>query len=103
MWDKDEIQFLFDNPDMSLEDLAKHLPGRTQGSIRAKRSRLKIRAGSERGSKPWTAEERATLSSVYGNLSKTEVMESFPDRTWDSIRSQAGWLRKRDYKVGKYE
>jgi hypothetical protein len=103
MWSEEEIQFLFDNPNMSLKDLAAHLRGRTEGSIRAKRSRLKIVAGSERGKKPWTEKEREIVYLHYGKLSKVEVMELLPDRTWDSIRSQASWLRKHKHKVGEYE
>lgn len=103
MWSKEEIQFLYDNPSMSLKDLAAHLPGRTEGSIRAKRSRLKIVAGSETGKRPWTEKEREIVYLHYGKLSKDEIMNLLPERTWDSIRSQAGWLRKNKQRVGEYE
>lgn len=99
MWEEKEIQILFDNPDMSISDLAKLLPGRSEGSIKAKRSRLKIRAGSERGQKPWTHSERILLQENYGKLSKTEILEILPDRSWDSIRSQASWLNKRGWNI----
>lgn len=95
MWSEDEINILIDNPDMSLEDLAALLPGRTIGSIKSKRSRLKIRAGSDRGQTPWTHSERLLLQKHYAN--KEKILELLPHRTWDSIRSQAGWLRKRGW------
>lgn len=100
MWSKEEIQFLFDNPDMSIEDIAKHLKGRTVGSIKSKRSRLKIKAGSERGTKPWTIDERRILQENYGKVSTEELQDMLPGRGSNSIRSQAHWLRqKKGWKI----
>lgn len=99
MWSKEEIQFLFDNPDMSIEDIAKHLKGRTTASIRSKRSRLKIRAGSELGTRSWTADERRILQENYGKLSMEEVQVLIPERSANSIRSQVHWLRQRGWKI----
>lgn len=97
MWSEKEIQILFDNPDMSIKDLAALLPGRSEGSIKSKRSRLKIKAGSERGQQPWTHTERLILQENYGN--KEKLLELLPERSWDSIRSQAHWLRQRGWKL----
>lgn len=98
MWSQEEIKFLFDNPNMSLKDLAAHLPGRTEGSIRAKRSRLKIHSHSST-SRPWTIKEKELLQEKYSDCTKEELLELLPDRTWDSVRSQVAWLKKKGIKI----
>jgi len=95
MWSEDEIQFLFDNPKMSIKDIAVAL-GKTEGAVRAKRSRLGIRTEEVI---PWTADERRIVQLHYGETDKEELMNLLPGRSWNAIRSQAFWLRKRQWNV----
>ena len=97
MWTKEDEQFLYKNPTMSLQDIATHL-NKSIDAVRSKRSRLGI-AASVAGS-PWTRDERILLTENYSR-GKEYLLELFPNRTWDSIRSQASWLRKRQWNVPK--
>lgn len=96
MWSEEEIQFLLDNPTMSLFNLAKTL-GKSEDAVRSKRSRLKIRSGVVPSL--WTAEERYILQMNYEDLNKSELMKLLPNRTWDSIRAQVAYLRKRGWNI----
>lgn len=93
MWTEDEIKFLYENRNMSLEDLAVIL-GRSKSAIKAKRSRLGIRAGSERGQKTWTDDEKRILRYSYEKLSYAELQDKLPGRSLDSIRSKVWSLKK---------
>lgn len=93
MWSDEEVQFLFDNPSMTLIDIAAAL-GRSVSAVKAKRSRLGIVAGSERGCKPWTDDERRILRENYEKLTTAELCEKLPGRSAAAIHSQAWWLRK---------
>jgi len=95
MWSENDINFLFENPNMSIPNIAKAL-GKSESAVKTKRSRLGIRTES---TKPWTDEERRILSYFYEEKSKKELMELLPERSWDSIRSQALFLRKRQWTV----
>ena len=95
MWTEDEIQFLFDNPKMSIIDIARIL-NRTDDAVKSKRSRLGIR--SEDTPRPWTRDERNLLAQNY-ERGRNELLKLFPDRSWDAIRSQAAWLRKRQWSI----
>lgn len=95
MWSEDEIQFLFDNPKMSIKNIAATL-GKTEGAVKAKRSRLGIRT---EDLNPWTADERRILQFYYEKTEKAELMKMLPGRSWDAIRSQASWLRKRQWTI----
>ena len=96
MWSEEDIQFLFDNPDMAVVDIAAKLK-KTVGAVKSKRSRLKIRAGSERGQQMWTTDERNILKKYYGDWDKLE--ELLPGRSKASIRSQAHYLRERQWDI----
>jgi len=95
MWSEEDIKFLYANPRMSLVDLAIALK-RTEGAVRAKRSRLGIRTDINT---PWTAEERRILQLNYNKVSAEEVLELLPGRSAASIRSQALYLRKRQWNI----
>lgn len=93
MWSEDEIQFLFDNPKMSIKNIAATL-GKTEGAVKAKRSRLGIRTEELN---PWTEDERRILQFYFKEKTKEELMKMLPGRSWDAIRNQASWLRKRQW------
>ena len=95
MWSEEDIKFLFDNPSMSLADLAKALK-RSESAVKAKRSRLGIRTDEN---KPWTADERRILQFNYGKVRAEEMQELLPGRSAASIRSQALYLRKRQWSI----
>ena len=96
MWSQEEIQFLLDNPNMSLIDIARALD-RTEGAVRAKRSRLKIRSGVAKS--PWTADERRILQESFSTETRERLLKLLPGRTWDAINSQVSWLRKRQWRI----
>lgn len=89
MWSEEEIQFLFDNPKMSIIDIARKL-GKTESAVKSKRSRLKITTETCR---QWTSDEKRILQYNY-DKGKDELMKLLPGRTWDAIRSRARFLRK---------
>lgn len=95
MWSEEDIKFLFDNPSMSLPDIAVALK-RSESAVRGKRTRLGIRTVAN---KPWTAEERRILQLNYNRVSAEEVLELLPGRSAASIRSQALYLRKRQWNI----
>ena len=95
MWSEEDIKFLYANPSMSLADIAVALK-RSESAIKAKRSRLKIRTDVN---KPWTAEERRILQLNYNRVSAEEVRALLPGRSAASIRSQALYLRKRQWNI----
>ena len=94
MWSEEDIQFLFDNPTMSILDIAAAL-GKSESAVKSKRSRLKIRSEEM---KPWTADERRILQYNY-EKGREELMNLLPGRSWDAIRSQATFLRKRQWNL----
>jgi hypothetical protein len=94
MWSEEEIQFLFDNPTMSVLNIAAAL-GKSKDAVKSKRSRLGIRSEEM---KPWTADERRILQFNH-EKDKVELMKLLPGRSWDSIRSQAYFLRKRQWNL----
>lgn len=95
MWSKDEIQFLFDNPSMSIKTIADTL-GKTEGAVKVKRSRLGIRTEELN---PWTEEERRILQLYFKKEKKELLMKMLPNRSWNAIRSQVSWLRKRHWNI----
>jgi hypothetical protein len=95
MWSEEEIQFLFDNPTMSIPDIALAL-GKSESAVKSKRSRLGVRSEQI---KPWTLDERRILQYNYEKIEKAELMKLLPERSWDSIRSQATFLRKRQWTI----
>ena len=96
MWSQEEIQFLLDNPNMSILNIARTLD-RTEQAVRTKRSRLKIRSGVT--AKSWTADERRILQESFSTETRERLLKLLPGRTWDAINSQVSWLRKRQWKI----
>ena len=96
MWTDEEIEFLFENTNMSILDIAQALE-KTTSAVRSKRSRLKIRSGDS--TNLWTAEERRILQEHYGTKTSKEFEEILPNRSWNSIRSQAYYLRCRHWNI----
>lgn len=47
--------------------------------------------------RPWTQDERRTLTLNYYLKSEDELLELFPDRTINSIRKQVSYLKKRGW------
>ena len=94
MWSKEDIQFLRDNPEMSLIDLAQALK-RSVSSVRGKRSRLQITTARH---KSWTRDERRILQLNYSK-GRDVLVELLPGRTWAAIYSQAHYLRKRQWNL----
>ena len=95
MWSEEDIQFLFDNPTMSIINIAAVL-GKSESAVKSKRSRLGIRS---EDMKPWTADERRILQFNYEKIEKAELMKLLPGRSWDAIKSQAYFLRKRQWNL----
>lgn len=94
MWSEKEIQFLRNNPDMSLLDLAANL-NRTVSSVKVKRSKLQITTVKL---KSWTRNERRILQMNY-HKGREVIEELLPGRTWAAIYSQAQYLRKRQWNL----
>ena len=95
MWSEEEIKFLWENPNMSLADIALALK-RTEGAVRAKRSRLGIRTETN---KPWSRDERRILQLNYGKVSSDQLVALLPGRSAAAIRGQALYLRKRQWNI----
>ena len=47
--------------------------------------------------RPWTHDERNLLRNHYHCKTEEELLEMFPDRTWNSIRKQVSYLKKRGW------
>ena len=90
LWKIEEIWIL--QSDISVDEMCKKLPHRTRKSILNKRS--KIGAVAPR----WTEDERALLLEYYADEGES-ITERLPKKTWDAIRSQVYYLRKRGWKI----
>ncbi len=47
--------------------------------------------------KPWSHRERLLLKEVYGVSTEEQLLELFPNRTYNSMRKQVAYLRKRGW------
>jgi len=47
--------------------------------------------------KPWSIRERILLKEKYNSYTEEELLEAFPGRTYNSIRKQVSYLRKRGW------
>lgn len=90
LWKLSEIIILKSN--RTVDQMCAELPHRTRKSILNKRS--KIGASAPR----WTEEERQLLLDYYSEEGES-ITERLPNKTWDSIRSQVYYLRKRGWKI----
>jgi len=90
LWSKDEIITI--KSDLSIDEMCKKLPHRTRKSILNKRSKLGY------STPRWTEDERRILQEFYSDEGES-ITERLPGKTWDAIRSQVYYLRKRGWKV----
>ena len=90
IWKPQELAILKSNS--SIDEMCEQLPHRTRKSILNKRSKLGYTSGR------WTEKERQTLQEFYAEEGE-QVVERLPGRTWDSVRSQVYYLRKRGWKI----
>ena len=90
LWSKDEIITI--KSDLSIDEMCEKLPHRTRKSILNKRSKLGY------STPRWTEDERRTLQEYYADEGES-VTERLPGKTWDAIRSQVYYLRKRGWKI----
>lgn len=90
LWKPEELRIL--KSSISIDEMCQKLPHRTRKSILNKRSKLGYTSGR------WTAEERNVLQEYYEDEGEA-VAERLPGRTWDSIRSQVYYLRKRGWSI----
>lgn len=86
LWSKDEIITI--KSDLSIDEMCKKLPHRTRKSILNKRSKLGY------STPRWTEDERRILQEFYSDEGES-ITERLPGKTWDAIRSQVYYLRKR--------
>lgn len=91
LWTKEEIAILRQN--LSIEEMEALLPHRTRKSIQNKKSRVTPALQVQ-----WTQDERNLLARYYEEEGQA-VMERLPGRSWDSIRSQVYYLRKRGWSI----
>lgn len=90
LWTKEEIITI--KSDLSIDEMCEKLPHRTRKSILNKRSKLGY------STPRWTEDERRILQEYYADEGES-VTERLPGKTWDAIRSQVYYLRKRGWKV----
>lgn len=90
LWKPEELVIL--KSDLSIDEMCEKLPHRTRKSILNKRSKLGYT------SSRWTDKERRILQDFYAEEGEA-IVERLPGRTWDSIRSQVYYLRKRKWNI----
>ena len=49
--------------------------------------------------KPWSHRERLLLKESYRESTETQLLELFPNRTYNSVRKQVAYLRKRGWVI----
>lgn len=90
LWKPYELSIL--KSTKSIDEMCEELPHRSRKSILNKRSKLGYTTSR------WTEKERQVLLEFY-EAEGESVTVRLPGRTWDSIRSQAYYLRKRGWKL----
>lgn len=91
LWTEEETEIL--GMDISIEEMCELLPHRTRKSILNKKSRVR-----PTGQTQWTMDERRILQ-IYYTEEKENILTRLPGRTWDSVRSQVYYLRKRGWEI----
>lgn len=89
LWTEEEISLI--RSGKTVDELCELLPHRTKKSIINKRSRILPAR-----QKQWTMDERRILQQYYQEEGES-ISLRLPGRSWDSIRSQAYYLRKRGW------
>ena len=90
LWKPYELSIL--KSTKSIDEMCEELPHRSRKSILNKRSKLGYTTSR------WTEKERQVLLEFY-EAEGESITVRLPGRTWDSIRSQAYYLRKRGWKL----
>jgi len=90
LWKPEEIRIL--KSSRTIDQMCAELPHRSRKSILNKRSKIGA------GSRGWSREERAILEEYYADEGES-ICERLPGRSWDSIRSQVYYLRKRGWNI----
>lgn len=90
LWKPYELSIL--KSTKSIDEMCEELPHRSRKSILNKRSKLGYTTSR------WTEKEREVLLEFYEDEGESITLR-LPGRTWDSIRSQAYYLRKRGWKL----
>jgi hypothetical protein len=90
LWKPHEIRIL--KSSLTIDEMCAELPHRTRKSILNKRSKMGVTAPR------WTADERSILQEYYEEEGE-QIVERLPGKTWDAIRSQVYYLRKRGWKI----
>ena len=93
-WTKEEIEFLKENRELSHAEAGFQLL-RSEASVRNKRSELGLLSLKRRA---WTYEERCILRQYY-HAEGEKIMSRLPGRSWQAIKSQVLYLRKRKWKI----
>lgn len=96
MWTKHQEKLLEANKDRSISDLARIL-NKSEAAVRNKKSKMGLGAKKE----SWTDTEYRILQKYYGKVSKSEMLELLPNRTWLAITRQVSNLRQRGWVIGE--
>ena len=90
LWKPQELVII--KSSIPIDEMCEKLPHRTRKSILNKRSKLGY------STPRWTEDERSILQEYYTEEGES-ITERLPEKTWDSIRSQVYYLRKRGWKI----
>lgn len=90
LWKPQELVII--KSSIPIDEMCEKLPHRTRKSILNKRSKLGY------STPRWTENERSILQEYY-EVEGEAITERLPGKTWDSIRSQVYYLRKRGWKI----
>lgn len=90
LWKPQELAII--KSDISIDEMCEKLSHRTRKSILNKRSKLGY------STPRWTEDERRILQEFYSDEGES-ITERLPGKTWDGIRSQVYYLRKRGWKI----
>lgn len=90
LWTEEEIFLL--RSGKGIDELCELLPHRTRKTIQNKKAKVAP------VQKAWTTTERRILEDYYEEEGEG-ILPRLPGRTWDSIRSQVYYLRKRGWNI----
>ena len=89
-WSEEEIRILYENfPNEGIYKCIELLPNRNRTQIKAKIDSLHIKSNHR---KKWTNEENEKLKIAWETYSMEDLLNEFPDRTYQEIQLHANWL-----------
>ena len=89
-WTNEEINILYENfPEGGIYKCIELLPNKKRTQIKAKIDALKIKSVHYN---KWSDEENKTLKNAWENFSMKELLETFPNRTYQEIQLHANTL-----------